>query len=49
MTKLFRKQYDPVSVLRSQNMTAISDKQKANLLAEHFEQAHIIDTNITTS
>lgn len=49
MTKLLKKQYDPVPVLHSQNTTAITDKQKANLLAEHFEQAHVIERSNTTA
>lgn len=49
MTKVLKKQYESVPVLQTQSTTAITDRQKAYLVAEHFEQVHVIDMNNTTS
>nr|XP_034178178.1 uncharacterized protein LOC117603293 [Osmia lignaria] len=43
MTKALKKTYSPIPVLQDNNITTITDKEKANLLAAQFKKAHSID------
>lgn len=48
MTKALKKQFEPIPTLKNYAITAMTDRQKVNILADHYEQVHVIDMNNST-
>ncbi|CAG5078577.1 Protein of unknown function, partial [Cotesia congregata] len=44
MTKIFKTEFTSVPTLQKDNVEAVTDEQKANLIASRFEEVHNIDT-----
>lgn len=43
MTKIFKSDFQPISALKKANITAVTDKEKAEMLASQYQQVHDID------
>ena len=49
MTKIFKSEFHPVPTLQNNNTEAITDDEKANVLASQFEGVHAIDLENNTN